>query len=192
MIFHYVSPRFKVVLSSLGLFLLITTGTKVFAASPSVEQAPNLTPISEQVAALVLGIIRYSRWPESPQQVDICVVGDVKHADILLHATHYIGDVPVVSKTVSMEQVLAQTTRCHLYYLGALASGFYSDLYAAVGDSAVITIEEENEQCSIGGMFCFTISDDKATFKINLDAVSRSTVRIHPSVLRLGQHRSGL
>ncbi|MCC5826026.1 YfiR family protein [Alkalimonas sp.] len=157
--------------------------------SPHVAPLP---PVSEQVANLVLGIIRYSRWPEPLQHVNICVVGNVMHADILLQATHFIGDVPVDSQVLSIEEALAQTSGCHLYYLGYLSGSYYQQLYDAVGNTAVITMEEENEHCSMGGMFCFTVANDKATFKINLDAVSRSTVKVHPSVLRLGQHRGGL
>ncbi|MDP4536953.1 YfiR family protein [Alkalimonas collagenimarina] len=182
---------FKITFVSLSI-LLLTSVSAVSAKEAPKQQVSQLIPITEQVASLVLGIIRYSRWPEPLQQVDICVVGQVKHAETLLLATHFIGDVPVVSQSTSIEQVLSLTTECHLYYAGHLPSELYKQLYAAVGSSAVITIEEENEHCSIGGMFCFNINNDKATFKVNLDAVSRSSVRIHPSVLRLGQHRSGL
>lgn len=181
-----------VTFTSLSFFLFALVSSPASANETPVESSSQLIPITEQVASLVLGIIRYSRWPEQPQQVDICIVGDVHHAGLLLQSTHYIGDVPVVSQNVSMEQVLSLTTNCHLYYVGHLASKHYSQVYDAVGHSAVITIEEENELCSIGGMFCFFIQNERATFKVNLDAVSRSSVKIHPSVLRLGQHRSAL
>ncbi|MEE2002407.1 YfiR family protein [Alkalimonas sp. MEB108] len=188
-----VLPCLKQTLIALMLLCCIAFSEASLAAEKAAsQQTTELAPISEQIAFLVLGIIRYSRWPEAPEQVDVCILGDVQYADILMEATHYIGEVPVVSQVVTLEQALTDHKSCHVYYLGQTSSQVYQQLYQAVGTSAVITMEEENEYCSIGGMFCFNVENSKASFKINLDAISRSKVRIHPSVLRLGQYRSDL
>jgi hypothetical protein len=36
-------------------------------------------------------------------------------------------------------------------------------------------------------MFCLGISDEHVGFKVNLDAVARSGIRVHPNVLQLGK-----
>ncbi len=188
-----VFPSLKHALIVLLLLCCIAASKTSHAAGETGSQPViEPTPISEQIAFLVLGIIRYSRWPEAPAQVDVCILGDVQYADMLLQATHFIGEVPVVSQVVTLEQALSEHGLCQVYYLGEASSEVYQLLYQAVGANAVITMEEENEYCSIGGMFCFHVENSKASFKINLDAISRSQVRIHPSVLRLGQYRSNL
>jgi len=61
-------------------------------------------------------------------------------------------------------------------------------LLSAISGQPVLSIGEHQEFCSLGGMFCLDLNDPKGvTFSTNLDAISRSKVRINPQVLRLAE-----
>jgi hypothetical protein len=51
----------------------------------------------------------------------------------------------------------------------------------------VLTISEHNPSCTVGSMFCLNVDGERVTFEINLDAVARSGVRVHPNVLGLAR-----
>jgi hypothetical protein len=44
-------------------------------------------------------------------------------------------------------------------------------------------------ECAVGSAFCLQISNDQAGFKVNLDSLARSGVRVHPNVLQLARKK---
>lgn len=58
---------------------------------------------------------------------------------------------------------------------------------AALAGHPVLTIAEHDPSCTAGGMFCLNVDGDRVSFDINLDAVARSGVRVHPNVLNLAR-----
>ena len=57
----------------------------------------------------------------------------------------------------------------------------------AVAGHPVLTISENDPSCTAGGMFCLNVDGERVSFDINLDAVARSGVRVHPNVLNLAR-----
>lgn len=60
-------------------------------------------------------------------------------------------------------------------------------LIAAVRGNPVVTIAEDDRDCAGGAMFCLLFAPQTLSFQLNIDAVSRSTVRIDPRVLRVAK-----
>ncbi len=53
----------------------------------------------------------------------------------------------------------------------------------------VLVIVEEDFECETGSMFCLTFRENQVSFRINLDAIARSGIHVHPGVLQLGRRR---
>ena len=58
-------------------------------------------------------------------------------------------------------------------------------LIASTTGRPVVTIVEADLACRSGAMFCLLYAPQSLSFRLSIDAVSRSTVRIDPRVLRL-------
>jgi len=144
---------------------------------------------SHEVAELILGIIHFSRWPDSVQHLQLCIVGETDHTDFLLNTELIVGNYEIESKWVDERHLLNEVNTCQVLFFGHYDIGQINDFYAHLYGSAVLTIDEQNEDCRVGGMFCLHDNQGKLSFKVNLDAVGRSQVRVHPGVLRIGQRR---
>lgn len=144
---------------------------------------------SQEVAELILGIIHFSRWPDNQKNLLLCIVGETDHADFLLNTDLIVGDYLIESKWIDGTQLLVNADSCQVIFFGHYDVRNINDIYAQLYGNPVLTIEERNDNCRVGGMFCLNDNQGKLGFKVNLDAVGRSQVRIHPGVLRLGQRR---
>lgn len=54
----------------------------------------------------------------------------------------------------------------------------------------VMVIAEEDFECEGGSMFCLNIRENQVSFRINLDAIARSGIHVHPGVLQLGRRKA--
>ena len=68
-----------------------------------------------------------------------------------------------------------------------------AELLPPLTGRAVLTVCERSPSCTAGGMVRLDIGPNggPVRFEVNLDAVARSVVRIHPQVLRLGRRAPG-
>ncbi len=135
-------------------------------------------------AAIVWGIIGYTRWPEPPQALRLCLIGDSEHGGTL----HGAGDGHRPEYGVDVhEAVTAEDAaeHCDVLYVGKLSPEHLTSLIKLLTGRPVLTIGEEHDFCSFGGMFCLDDRPDRKNFAANLDAISRSGLRVNPQVLRL-------
>ena len=58
-----------------------------------------------------------------------------------------------------------------------------------ISGNSILSISENDSECSAGSAFCLQIDGDQASFKVNLDALARS-VRVHPNVLQLARKQA--
>jgi hypothetical protein len=141
---------------------------------------------SAHVAQVVQGIINYARWPQPSQQLNLCIVAPTEYADLLwqnqLAATLYL---------IHVQRMLIDNPQleedCQAIYLGKADSEQRRTLFNRVAGKPILTITESSQGCSEGSLFCLKIADEHVGFQVNLDAVARSGIRIHPNVLRLGK-----
>jgi hypothetical protein len=158
-------------------------------ASP--PRAPGM--LAAEASALrdtVLGILRYARWPQDPPTVRLCLLDDSPRADAL-EGTWTAGPAERGVQARRLRPGEAPAAHCDALYIGAPVDVRWRDVRAGLRDAAVLTIGEQPLACSVGIMFCLGAADERGLrFEVNLDAVVRSGVKVHPQVLRLGQ-RSG-
>nr|WP_232513339.1 YfiR family protein [Zobellella denitrificans] len=95
---------------------------------------------------------------------------------------------PIESRRIGLEEHGLEQ-ECDLLYLGVLSPELRQMMARRLGEAPVLTIEENNPECALGGIFCLGIRDSRVGFSVNLDSLARSGIRIHPAVLRLSRPR---
>jgi len=146
---------------------------------------PAISPRDAAVRQVVLGIISFTRWPTPPARLHLCVTGRPDYAQGLVD-TLQAGSTPLEVQHVQFDDSTLGTT-CQVVYLGELSASERQQLSAALAGHPVLTIAEHDPSCTAGSMFCLNVDVDRVTFDINLDAVARSGVRVHPNVLNLAR-----
>lgn len=158
------------------------------AASPADSAATPDRAVSSHDSAVrqvVLGIVSFTRWPTMPVRLHLCVTGRPDYArgltdtlqagSTLLDVQHVRFDDPSLG------------IACDVVYLGTLNNDERTRVRSALAGHPVLTIAEHDPSCTAGGMFCLNVDGDRVSFDINLDAVARSGVRVHPNVLNLAR-----
>ncbi|WP_041490718.1 YfiR family protein [Burkholderia cepacia] len=154
-------------------------------ASPASPPDPAISSHDSAVRQVVLGIISFTRWPTTPVHLHLCVTGRPDYAAGLTD-TLQAGSTVLDVQRVRFDD-LALGIACDVVYLGTLANGERTRVRAALAGHPVLTIAEHDPSCTAGSMFCLTVESERVTFEINLDAVARSGVRVHPNVLNLAR-----
>ncbi|MCP1618857.1 uncharacterized protein DUF4154 [Pseudomonas sp. SLBN-26] len=151
------------------------------------EPTPNPAEIrGERVRQAVEGILAYSRWPQPKDRIALCITGPTQYADRLLAGVSRDYEIPVSSRRLLQDSPDLETT-CDALYIGILDLGSRQRLLGRLADKPVLTISESADACSDGSLFCLDIENTRVSFAVNLDAVARSGLRIHPQVLQLGR-----
>jgi len=149
-----------------------------------------------RVAYTVWGIISYTKWPEAKGALRVCLPG----GDNL-----YAGFIRRSADKVALgRKIVVRTTptdpagTCDVVYFPAMSLGDAGRALRPLGGSPILTIGEGETFCSAGGMFCLMPGDEAETetigagrFAANLDATSRSPLRVNPQVLRLSKRNTG-
>ena len=155
------------------------------AASPANAANPTISSHDSAVRQVVLGIVSFTRWPTTPVRLHLCVTGRPDYAAGLTD-TLQAGSIVLDVQRVRFDDP-GLGIACDVVYLGALGNDERTRVRAALAGHPVLTIAEHDESCTAGAMFCLTVDGAHVTFDINLDAVSRSGVRVHPNVLNLAR-----
>lgn len=143
------------------------------------------------LGATVWGIVSYTRWPVAPNPLRVCVAGRTSHTEAIRRTSDWVGPERVgIVRTLAADEDPAQA--CDLVYAGVLPAATLTHLIGRVAGKPVLTIGEGPDFCTAGGMFCLEGLDGGVRFSANLDAISRSELRINPQVLRLSRRLRGL
>ncbi|WP_216844774.1 YfiR family protein [Rhodanobacter sp. L36] len=145
---------------------------------------------TQAVTTVVLGIISYTHWPTSAQQLRICVLANPAYASDLLNGTHLSGGQSIIAQHMDVENPDIGRD-CAAVYLGALTDDQRMKLFTELSGHPVLSISEADLTCASGSMFCLRFDDSsKVRFATNLDSVARSGVRVDPHVLLLSHSRT--
>lgn len=156
--------------------------------TPARDAPPPATSAARAVAQVVTGIIGYARWPTPPHPEPplLCVTGMSPYSAALLAGDESMASVRA-HRVAPGDDRVAQM--CEALYIGELPQAALVHLLQSVIGKPVVTILENDPDCSAGGMFCLNVQGTQVGFQINLDIIARSGVRIHPSVLQLARRK---
>jgi len=163
----------------------------LLALLPALARTEASTPDSatlraNQVAHVVHGILSYARWPQQHDTLRLCVIAPTEYTDQLWQNHELESRQPVQVRRLLVDSPQLET-ECEAVYLGVIAENQRLELFNRLVGKPILTISESSKACSEGNLFCLNISDEHVAFKVNLDAVARSGIRIHPNVLQLGK-----
>lgn len=162
----------------------------LFFAALGMTPAGFVLPVSPAgadaaTAHVVRSIFEYSRWPRPTETVRLCVAGATDHAEALDGIT--LSDGRGVRRIDVPGGRLPAPGQCDALYLGRQSAAEIAHAVAAVRGQGVVTIAEADPDCASEEMFCLIYSARAIAFRLNVDAISRSGVRIDPRILRLSQ-----
>ncbi|MBA4502414.1 YfiR family protein [Marinobacterium marinum] len=150
--------------------------------SLSVNDATSSAEVANNFSYMIEGILSYSRWPDGITPSKACVVGSGTYKGLLFnneaisHEWGYYDDVGSLSPD-----------RCDILYIGVIDRESYTLLLSKFIGLPVLTISENDPECDAGSLICLNMDESRIRFRVNLDAVARSGIRIHPQVLKLGR-----
>ncbi len=179
-----------------GRFLPIWAAIALVAwlsAWPGAARSEGLVGVDAKtraVAQTVYGIVGYTRWPEEPQPVRLCVVGPTEYADELLQGGDNGAARRIEVRRMRLDDA-ALAGSCDGIYAGRLGDDDWRRLQERMGTQALLSISERRELCRVGCMFCLDVRTEGVGFESNLDSVSRSGVRVNPRVLQLSRRKAG-
>ncbi|MDR0702177.1 MAG: YfiR family protein [Azoarcus sp.] len=172
------------------LSALLGLAVLVFAGNARTADAAVPTRASK-VATVVWGIISYTRWSGEQKSLRICLPEDSAYAVAIRESAKVVTPGrPVVVRTTPPDAA----TACDVVYFHDISSEEASHLLKTFIGAPVLTIGEGRAFCTAGGMFCLLPGSGGETegggarFAVNLDATSRSHLRISPQVLKLSKH----
>lgn len=141
---------------------------------------------AELVRQTVLDILSYTRWPTEPAELRLCIAAPTEYAGALPSIKQQAnGRLVDVHRYDLDDEALSQ--RCDVLYLGVLTSEQRVALFQRLRGHAILSIGEQSHECIADAVFCLQASQERVRFKVNLDALARSGVRVHPAVLKLAR-----
>lgn len=140
--------------------------------------------VAVETARIVTGIIEFTRWPGPAAPLTLCVAGPAQHAARLDGLRLADG------RTIQRRQVAPLPIAvggCNALYIGQVEPAATRALTAAARGRAVLTIAEADPTCRSQAMFCMVHEPRSISFRMNIDAIARSGLRVDPRVLRLAE-----
>ncbi|MGU3415694.1 YfiR family protein [Enterobacteriaceae bacterium C34A] len=157
--------------------LYLSPEAPVFAAPVGQDSA---------VREMVSGIISYTRWPSLNGKPTLCIFSSSAYVSALQKGD--ADTLPYLPVAVQNEQE-ALTARCDALYFGLEPPERQQEIIQQLSPRPMLTLAEQNPDCATGSAFCLQFRPQRVTFSVNLDALSRSGVRVNPDVLMLARNK---
>lgn len=139
-----------------------------------------------EVAQVLFGIISYVRWPVARPEVRVCMLGAPRYGAAIV-------DTPASSLgqriRVKVPAAASAASECDVVYLGSLPEGEREHLLEQIIGKPILSVAEPGTSCSVGTMFCLRLSEAQIGFDVNLDAIARSGLRVHPNALQIARRK---
>lgn len=168
---------------SRGMPLFTTFIVCLLFISRTLASQPASPVLSDKVRTIVSGIVSYTRWPQTQGLPKLCIFSTAAYAATLSDKNRDISFQPLLVK--SDEEALR--AQCDGIYFGNESPQQQLQLIERYQSRPLLLIAEQNPQCIIGSAFCLNIHNDAVSFSVNLDALTRSGVRVSPDVLLLAR-----
>ncbi|HQV04660.1 MULTISPECIES: YfiR family protein [unclassified Novosphingobium] len=176
--------KLKAVFPVLPLLALTAPPLLAMADMPLGSRSNGGSVYTGAVARTVRAMIEYTRWPSRQEPVRLCVAGAAQHAG-QLDGIRLSDGRRVERRNVSASP--GGIAGCNVLYLGNLSIAQQRQLTTAVRGRGVLTIAEADPGNAAEAMFALTYQPKGLSFRMNIDAISRSGLKVDPRVLRVAQ-----
>jgi len=141
------------------------------------------------VSRVVVNLVSYSRWPTGGATVRVCVDSAADDVYAGVKGQPISNGRVIDAKTLNALDSTA-VSQCDAVYLLDLADIRRKTLVSELIGRPILVIVGRDQACEVGSMFCLDIREDHTSFRINLDSIARSGIRVHPGVLQMGRRTS--
>ena len=156
----------------------------LLAGSPLLAQGAS--DVTKNVRLMVSGIVSYTRWPALTGPPRLCIFSASRFSAALQE--NNATSLPYLPIIINSKQE-ALISSCDGFYFGSESPTFQIELIDEYPSKALLLIAEQNTECIIGSAFCLIINNNNVRFAVNLDALSRSGVKVNPDVLMLARKK---
>jgi len=167
----------------LGLLALLPALFCSQAAAAHTSAPAEPVPRGDDVARVIGGIVNFTRWPGTQQHVRLCITIPSEYVDVLMR------EMPATTRVASVQYLALKDARvdtgCDVVYVEQIDHVDGTNVFQAFVGRPVLSIAGFDSGCLMGSLFCFTSVGSPLTFSANLEAISRSGLRINPKVLFL-------
>lgn len=139
-------------------------------------------------AAISLNLARFTEWPDNVldangQTVTLCVMGNQN----ALQAFAQMEKKPLGKRSIHVVAIdkPANAKPCHIIYVSELERGLLLKLLGIIAGEPKLSIGEQDDFLDLGGLVNLETLDGKINIKVNLDAVTKSGIKISSRVLAL-------
>jgi len=127
-------------------------------------------------AAYIYNFVKFVEWPQKPQKIKICVVGDETVSSILSG---------LAQKGAAME-IVASPYDCHLLYLST-GEQKTKELLSKNTKTGVLTVGDGANLIRHGGVIELYEESGKIKFAVSLTAAQRANLKISSKLLELAK-----
>lgn len=131
---------------------------------------------------ITLSILSYAKW-NTPTPA-LCVIDNPNYAAqfnqaLRLHGYHY--------KISSIRLSELDKSSCNAIFLSTFSPQEEQKIIHSQRQDPPLSFSSTNQACEIGSAFCLYTRNNSTSFKVNLDSLSQSKVRVDPRVLLLAK-----
>jgi hypothetical protein len=162
----------------------------IVAGGALICSAEPLAPTAYEVqAAFLFNLTKFITWPEDSFQrretlLVIGILGDDSFAAALEET---LRDKTVNAKTLAVRRFtrVQDAAGSHILFVSASQESHLPHIMKVLEHAKVLTVSDMAQFAEHGGMVAFTLEDQKVRFKINLDAVDHTGLKIGSELLKL-------
>jgi hypothetical protein len=165
--------------------MLIASSVVPFTTQTVVSDAGDGNALA--TAEITAGILSYTHWPAVTNPVRLCMVGASSNTSRIGNRRLVNGRQLIVSRTAVAD---ADASHCDAVHIGRVSATERANIQRAIIGQPIVSMTDNDPQCLSGAMFCLrNAAGGGITFDLNIDAVSRSRVRVDPRVLALARRQ---
>jgi len=140
-------------------------------------------------SAFILNFIKYVEWPAASVpngHFKVCVTG---RDDKLSDTMNLIEGKVVQGRELRVRHVQAHDdlSGCHVVVIADHDLAWVTETLNQVGRRPQLTISDDEDFISAGGIIGMTVIDRKMRFEINLDAAQKAHLRLSAQLLKLAR-----
>lgn len=168
------------------LSLLLAAGT----ATPAGADGPQATEYAVK-AAFLYNFAKFVEWPadafRGPREpMTLCVLGEDPLAGEIEQT---VGGKTAMGRQIVVRRFtqLAGLEECRILFVSSSEETRFSQVLAAVGNRAVLTVGEEEGFARAGGIISFVVRQNRVRFQIDRAAAARARLNISSRLLELAE-----
>lgn len=140
----------------------------------------------EVKAAFLLNFAKFVRWPETNNEIRICVLGDDPFGAVL---DRMAGGMIIEGRPILLERMQQPhgARRCHIVFLSPSLRDKTQVALDSLRGGSILTVGETSDFTRVGGIIRMVLAGSRVQFQINVDAAERAKLNISAKLLSLSQ-----